>query len=156
MCKIYKEESMVKRIIMGLCLIVMLLTACSSAAPTTGDLKDFGTVCDKANDGKRIAAVGYLRFPDSITGTDNVVLRLYNSSDFTGATIGVTVNFGTQPNQVELVQDQFKDSDLKVHLSNGQATIYGTKVKVSGDVYFPVVAQEFACGLDNPLVEGAN
>ena len=147
---------MVKRLVIGLCLMVLLLTACSAAAPTTGVLKDFSSVCEKANDGKRIAAVGYLRFPDSFTGTDNVVLRFYNASDFSGAPIGVTVNFGTQANQVEPVQDQFNDSDLKVHLTNGQAAGLGTKVKVSGDVYFPIVAQEFACGLDNPLLEGTN
>ena len=27
------------------------------------------------------------------------------------------------------------------------------KVKVSGDVYFPLVGQTFACALSNPLVE---
>jgi hypothetical protein len=145
---------MVKRSFIALCLMVMLLSACSAAtAPTVGVLKDFGSVCDKANDGKRIAAVGYLRFPDTINGTDSVVLRFYNSSDFSGAPIGVTVDFGTAANQVELVSDQFTDNDLKVHLSNGQVAGFGTKVKVSGDVYFPLVAQEFACGLDKPLVE---
>ena len=147
---------MLRRWILSACVLVCLITACASAAPTTGELKDFASVCDKANDGKRIAAVGYLRFPDSFTGSDNVVLRMYNVNDFSGSPIGVTLDFGTNANQVEPVTDQYQDSDLKVHLSNGQVTQFGTKVKVSGNVYFPLVSQDFTCGLDNPLVEAAN
>jgi len=30
---------------------------------------------------------------------------------------------------------------------------YDTLVRVSGKVYFPLVEQEFACGLENPLIE---
>lgn len=147
---------MSKRWLLLFSVIALLLTGCGSAAPTNGDLKDFTAVCDKANDGKRVAVMGYLRFPDSFTGSDSVVLRLYNASDFSGAPIGVTVNFGTKTNQVEPVTDQFSDSDLKVHMTNGQVAQLGTKVKVSGTVYFPLVSQEFACGLDNPLVDPSN
>jgi hypothetical protein len=32
----------------------------------------------------------------------------------------------------------------------------GAKVKVSGQVYFPIVEQVFACGLENPLIEQIN
>ncbi len=144
---------MVKRWLLLFSMIILLLSGCSSAAPTTGDLKDFSAVCDKANDGKRVAVMGYLRFPDSFTGSDSVVLRLYNASDFSGSPIGVTVSFGTKTNQIEPVKDQFSDSDLKVHMTNGQIATVETKVKISGSVYFPLVGQEFACGLDNPLVD---
>ena len=144
---------MLRRLIFILSLMALLLGGCSTAAPTTGDLKDFSAACDKANDGKRIAIVGYLRFPESFTGSDNVVLRMYNASDFSGSPIGVTVDFGTKANQVEPVKDQFSDNDLKVHMANGQVAGLGTKVKVSGTVYFPLVSQEFACGLYNPLVD---
>ena len=147
---------MIRRWILSTCILVCLITACAGAAPTTGESKDFANVCDKANDGKRIATVGYLRFPDSFTGSDNVVLRLYHADDFSGSPIGVTLDFGTSANQVEAVTDQYQDSDLKVHLSNGQVSPFGTEVKVSGNVYFPLVSQDFACGLDNPLVESAN
>ena len=68
---------------------------------------------------------------------------------------GVQTKFGAQPNQVENVADHFTDADLKVHQSDGQIVAYGTKVRVSGTVYFPIVAQEFACALENPLVAAA-
>ncbi len=143
---------------LSMILFIFVLTACSSgpaAAPTVGQVKDFANACDKANDGQRIAVTGYLRFPDSFTGSDSVVLRLYEQDDYSGKPIGVQVNFGDQPNQVTTVGDNYTDKDLKVHLANGQVAGYGTSVKVSGKVYFPLAAQDFPCALENPLVEAA-
>ncbi len=134
-------------------LIALALAACSQPAPTVGEAKDFAAACDKANDGKRIAVEGYLLFPDSFTGDQSVILRMFESTDFNGTPIGVEIDFGAQPNQVETVSDQFSDEDLKVHLADGQVATYSTKVKVSGKVYFPLVDQDFDCGLSNPFVE---
>ena len=147
---------MSRRLLITLSLIVGLLAACSQPAPTVGEAKDFAAVCDKANNGKRVAVEGYLRFPDSFTGDQSVVLRLYETDSFQGKPIGVQTEFGTQTNQVDKVTDQFSDSDLHVHLANGQTAGFGQKVKVSGSVYFPLVGQEFDCALENPLVEAAN
>ena len=72
--------------------LLVLCAACGGGAPeppTTGEAKDFASVCDKANEGKRVAVVGFLRFPEKFTGTSSVVLRLYGGSDYTGAPIGV-------------------------------------------------------------------
>jgi hypothetical protein len=52
-----------------------------------------------------------------------------------------------------MVPSSYADDDLQVHLADGQTVGYGTRVKVSGTVYFPMVAQDFPCGLENPLVE---
>lgn len=132
-------------------------TACSggSEPPTAAETKDFASVCDKANEGKRVAALGFLRFPEKFTGTSSVVLRLYGGSDYSGATIGVQTPIGNQANQVELAPKEFTDKDLKVHTSDGQVAGYGTRVKVSGKVYYPLVGQDFKCGLENPLIETA-
>ena len=132
-------------------------TACSggSEPPTAAEAKDFASVCDKANEGKRVAAVGFLRFPEKFTGTSSVVLRLYGGSDYGGATVGVQTPIGNQANHVELAPKEFTDKDLKVHTSDGQVAGYGTKVKVSGKVYYPLVGQDFKCGLENPLIETA-
>ena len=136
------------------CLIALILAACGGkAALTEGTSVDFASACDKANDGKRIAIVGYLRFPDSFTGDQSVVLRMYDTNDFSGKPIGVQTEFGTQANQVQMVKDQYTDSDLKVFLAQGQTTKYGDRVKVSGKVYFPLVGQEFDCSLEDPLIE---
>jgi len=138
--------------------LLIFCAACGSGSPeplTTGEMKDFASLCDKANEGKRVAVVGFLRFPEKFTGTRSVVLRLYGGSDYTGAPIGVQTMMGNQANQVELAPKEFTDKDLKVHTSDGQVAGYGTKVKVSGKVYYPLVGQDFKCGLENPLIESA-
>jgi len=121
--------------------------------PTAGEPKDLASVCDKANEGKRVAVVGYLRFPDKFTGTSSVVLRLYGSGDYTGAPIGVQTPIGQKANHAELAPKSFTDKDLKVHTSDGQVAGYGTRVKVSGKVYYPLAGQDFKCSLENPLIE---
>lgn len=140
---------------MGLMLFCAACGGGSSEAPTAGEMKDFATVCDKANDGKRVATVGFLRFPEKFTGTSSVVLRLYASGDYSGAPIGVQARIGDQASQVELAPKEFTDKDLKVHTSDGQVAGYGSRVKVSGKVYYPLVGQDFKCGLENPLIESA-
>lgn len=134
-------------------LVTFVLAACSEGPPTVGEHRDFGAVCEKANDGKRVSVEGYLRFPESFTGSLSAVLRLYQGADFTGTPIGVQTRIGTQANQMELPPKQYTDKDLKVHLSDGQVVGIGTKVKVSGKVYFPTVGQDFTCSLENPLIE---
>jgi hypothetical protein len=139
-------------------LLALVAAACGGGEqqpPTPGELKDFAAVCDKANEGKRVAAAGYLRFPDKFSGDRSVVLRMYQAADLAGKPVGVQTMIGKQANQVEAPPKQFTDKDLKVHLTNGQVAGLGTKVKVSGDVYYPVVGQDFQCALSNPLVEPA-
>jgi hypothetical protein len=82
-----------------------------------------------------------------------VILRLYEVDDLAGIPIGVQTRFGAEANQVEMVPDQYADDDLKVHVADGQVAKFGIKVKVSGKVYYPLVSQDFECGLENPLVE---
>jgi hypothetical protein len=145
--------------LIAISLTALALGGCSSSSqgpPTAGESKDFAAVCDKANDGKRVAVDGYLRFPDSFTGAQSVVLRLYKTADLSGQPIGMQTTMGNQANQVELAPKEYSDKDLKVHLSNGQIVGFGTKVRVSGDVYFPIVAQNFTCALSNPLIELAH
>jgi hypothetical protein len=150
----HRRLSMSLRQLVAIGLLSIMLTACGGGGPATaGEPKEFEAVCEKANDGKRIATEGYLRFPSSFTDSASVVLRLYKDTDFRSTPIGVETHFGTQANQLQNVNKEFSQNDLKVHLANGQTAGYGTKVKVSGTVYFPIVAQEFPCSLSNPLVE---
>jgi hypothetical protein len=138
--------------------LLIFCAACggsSSEAPTTGEPKDFASLCDKANEGKRVAVIGWLRFPEKFTGTRSVVLRLYGFGDYAGTPVGVQTMIGNQANQVELAPKEFTDKDLKVHKSDGQVAGYGTRVKVSGKVYYPLAGQDFKCGLENPLFESA-
>jgi len=138
--------------------LLIFCAACgggTSEPPTAGETKDFASVCDKTNEGKRVAVVGFLRFPEKFTGTSSVVLRLYAGGDYAGAPVGVQTRMGSQANQVELAPKEFTDKDLKVHTSDGQVAGYGTRVKVSGKVYYPLVGQDFKCALENPLIESA-
>lgn len=139
----------------GLLIFFVACGGSSSGPPTAGETKDFASVCDKANEGKRVAVVGFLRFPEKFTGTSSVVLRLYAGGDYTGEPIGVQTPIGNQANQAELAPKEFTDKDLKVHTSDGQVAGYGTRVKVSGKVYYPLVGQDFKCGLENPLIESS-
>ena len=148
---------MLSRVLALLCLAsILAVAACNEGPPTAGTPRDFATVCDKANDGKRVSLDGYLRLPDSFHGDSSVALRLYQGSKFTGTPVGVTMEFGSEPNHLDAIQDQYKDTDLRVHVANGQTVTYGSKVRVSGTVYFPVSGistADFDCGLSNPLVE---
>ena len=146
------------RRVLGVGLLSLFFAACGGGAPeppTAGEAKDFAAVCDKANEGKRVAVGGYLRFPEKFTGSQSVVLRLYEGGDYAGAPLGVQTPIGRQANQAELAPKQYTDKDLKVHTSDGQVAGYGTKVRVSGKVYFPLVGQDFKCALENPLIESA-
>jgi hypothetical protein len=138
-------------------LLILGLAACGGDEPATaGTETAFADVCNESNEGERVAVEGYLRLPDSFTGDFSVVLRLFETDSFEGTPIGVTARLGTEANQVENVPESYSDTDLKVHLSNGQVVGYGTKVKVSGKMYYPTVDQDFVCGLENLLIEPAN
>lgn len=140
---------------LGILMVVLLLTlvGCGdSGPPTVGESVAFADVCSSES-GARVATEGYLRLPDEFTGEQSVVLRMFETDSFDGTPVGVQIRFGDQANQIEMVQDQYSDEDLQVHLSDNQVAGYGTRVKVSGSVYFPMVAQDFTCGLENPLVE---
>ncbi len=144
---------MALRSLIAFSLVALIFAACESKPPTVGEPKDFEMVCSKANKGKRIAVEGYLRLPETINPKVGPVLRLYRTNDFNTVPIGVSTDFGTQPNHVETVPERYSHKDLKVHLANGQVVGFGTKVKVSGEVYFPLLEQEFPCAVSNPLVE---
>ncbi len=138
-------------------LIATALTvmACAPQTAHSGPLQAFANACDKPNEGQVIAVEGYLRLPDSFTASDSIELRLYSDLSFTGRPIGVTINFGNGPNEARRINSSYSDTDLKVHLADGTEIPFGTKVRVSGKVYFPVIKQDFDCGLENVYVERA-
>src|SRR5262245_40033879 len=127
--------------------LAALLVAACEGPPTVGQPQPFDNVCDKSDDGKRVAVEGYLRLPETITvltsrrggsSQEILVVRLFQSGQYSGTPIGVNFDFGADANQMdELPRPQYKDSDLKVHLANGQTASYGQRVKISGTVYFP-------------------
>jgi hypothetical protein len=94
--------------------LLMFCAACgvgSSEPPTPGEMKDFASLCDKANEGKRVAVIGFLRFPEKFTGTSSVMLRLYAGGDYAGTPVGVQTRIGNQANQVELAPKEYTDKD---------------------------------------------
>ena len=124
------ENSLAIRFCLAFSLLALSLTACSAAkTPAAGESVQFSNACDKANEGKNVAVDGYLRFPKSFTGSSDVILRLYETDSYDGASVGVQIDFGTQANQVKTVTDQYSDSDLTVFLANGHPAAFGTKVK---------------------------
>jgi hypothetical protein len=142
-----------RRLLFGLGLLV--LVACGQEAPTAGAEVPFAAACDKANDGERIALQGYLRLPASFTGDFSVILLMYETEALGGSPVGVSVRIGSEANQVDPVPTSYGDDDLAVHLSDGGTAGFGTPVRVSGTMYYPLVGQEFECALQNVLVEAA-
>ena len=136
-------------------LSALAIIACVPASPQPGELLGFTGACDKPNEGQLIAVEGFLRLPDSFDGMDTVVLRLYPDAAFTGIPIGATISFGSGPNQAEPIPGSYRDADLRLHLSNGQIVPFGTKLRVSGRMYYPVLTQDFTCGLQNLYLEEA-
>jgi len=149
-------KSVLRRLLAILGLSAIFLTACSQTAPTVGTSRSFAEACDESNDGQRIAVEGFLRLPDSITVNVGPILRLYETDSFLGTPIGVSLDFGSEPNQIDTVPDSYVDSDLNVHLADEQVAGYGTKVRISGKMYYPLADVDFECGLSNPLVELAS
>ncbi|HMO58629.1 MAG TPA: hypothetical protein PKA05_12465 [Roseiflexaceae bacterium] len=138
--------------LVALMLVALALGGCSDGPATPAETVAFASVCDRANDGKRVAVEGYVIFPDSFTESTSVILRMFEDEDLDGTPIGVQISFGTDANQVEEVADQYTDEDLRLHLADGEVVGYRTRINVSGKVYFPMVEQDFACGLASPYV----
>ncbi len=144
----------------SLTLMVLIVTsialiACAPSTAHPGELQTFATACDKPNEGQDIAVEGYLRLPDSFTGSQSIELRLYPDLSFTGKPIGVTMDFGDGPDEALRINSSYHDADLKVRLADGTEVPFGTRVRVSGTMYFPVVPQDFDCGLENVYVQRA-
>lgn len=84
--------------------LAAMLTGCADPAPTVGKLTELAQVCDRSNDGQRIAVAGYLKLPDEIP-VDNdisVLLEIRQSQDVKKLNnrVGVWTSYGTEPNQV--------------------------------------------------------
>lgn len=143
----------------SLLLLCCLLGACGeSGPPTPGTPIGFDTVCDKANDGKRVMLEGYLEFPQSFGAKDSsVMLRVRPSLDSWEKVVGIQANLGDATNNVAMPPLSFRKSDLKLHLADGKSAGYQDKVKVSGTMYLPssMAQVEFKCGLSNPLFEAS-
>ena len=159
--------------------ILFALTGCfKSEPPTVGQEMPFNSVCDKSNDGKRIAFEGFLTLPDHISSKDKVslLLEVRPSKDLKSPMrIGVWTSYGKEVNQLTFVETSFRSNkpnepgkisvnsssklsythqDLKVKTNEGKVVSYLDKVRVSGKVVFPsnppIISK---CLLNNPLIE---
>ncbi len=138
-----------------LLLLALSIGGCASSTARPGELQSFSTACDKPNEGVNIAVEGYLRLPDSFSGSRTIELRLYSDPSFSGKPIGVTLQFGNGPNQVRPITSSYRDEDLQVHLADGTGIPFRTRVRVSGVVIYPAFPQDFECSLENVYVERA-
>ncbi len=143
------------QLLLVITVIALCISACTAATSYPGLLQDFSNVCDRPNEGQQIAVEGYLRLPDTLTDASGVVLRLYPDLTFKAKPIGVSMKFGNGKDEAQKITSSFRDTDLKVRLADGIVVPFGTKVRVSGRMYYPLVPQDFNCGLENPYVEAA-
>jgi hypothetical protein len=137
-------------------LLAMHIAGCGeSGPPTVGTTVTFDTVCDKANEDKRVALEGYLDFPNQFKSKEiTIMMRLRHSPFAKDKVVGASVKLGTGPNHVALPPKAFTAKDVKVTANDGKTAGYADKVRVSGTMYYPIMAtQEFKCGLTNTLIE---
>lgn len=134
-------------------LAMLWLTACVPFTALPGTPQAFEEACSSPNEGVPIAVEGYLRLPPSLENTGSVILELFPDLSFEGKPIAVPVAFGDGPNQAHRVATAYRDDDLRVHLADGTEVPFGTRVRVSGRMYYVVTSEEFACGLENPYIE---
>lgn len=140
-------------------LLVMQLAGCGEEGPATvGELVTFDTVCDKANESKRVALEGYLDFPNEFKSKDlSIMMRLRAAPGAKDRVVGASVRLGTSPNNVAVPPKTFSVKDLKLTMNDGKTAGYADKIKVSGKMYYPIVAQDdFKCGLTNTLIESSS
>jgi hypothetical protein len=135
--------------------MLLALPACVPATAGPGTPQSFAFACAKPNEGRQIAVEGYLRLPPSLDNTKSVMLRLYPDPSFKGTPVGVPLLFGDKGNEARKISSSYHDEDLRVYLADGIAVPFGTRVLVSGRMYFPVTPQDYDCALRNPYVEAA-
>jgi len=144
------------RTISVLCAL-LCFAGCSEGPKTVGAPATFENVCDKSNDGKRLSLEGYLDFPSSFKSSEpSIMMRLRPAFDSRATVVGVSVQLGSGPNQVELPPKQFTPADIKLHAGDGKLAGFRDKVRVSGTMYLPssIAQVEFKCGLANTLIDG--
>lgn len=133
-------------------IVTVLLAGCATPAPTPAQEQPFASICDEANVGQRVGVRGYLRLPESNTGDFSVMLRLFETPEYTGQPIGVSVRIGPDAHEMDQLPGSYSHDDLHVRAADGEVVGYGDAVRVSGGVYVPTVEQDFACGLENVFV----
>jgi hypothetical protein len=117
----------------------------------------FAEVCNQV--GERVRLQGYPVLPDTVYEDDSYYdLYFYEDighyEDSTGDPhVWVRASIGSGANEVERVDvstEQFSDTDLALHVSEGDALIeYGDSARVSGDV----VEADGTCRLENIVIE---
>lgn len=141
-----------------------LLSGCDEA-PTAGAPKTLANVCDRANDGKRVALDGYLSLPSSFTegmSSESAPIVIRGDVPESGDVTFAWVPYGSGPNSMDKVPDTYSQKDLKVYTKDGAAIGYRDHVRISGTVAFPSRrpyevsspgGRLLDCGLNNPLIE---
>jgi hypothetical protein len=159
--------------------ILFVLAACNtkSEPPTVGKKVSFDRVCDRSNDGKRIAVEGFLTLPEKVSSQDtiSVLLEIRSVKDVNKpGRVGVWTRYGTALNQIAPIEtarrvpgstekaklqdwskakSSYTHADLKVTANDGKSIGYLDRVRISGKVGFPSNVSVSPCVLSNPLIE---
>ena len=148
----------------GALLAAVLLAGCSGP-PTVGAPMTLANVCERANDGKRVALEGYLSLPNSFTessGSLSAPVVIRGDLPLAGDVTFVWVAYGSVPNSMQKVGTKYGQEDLRVLAMDGGVVGYKDRVRVSGQVGFPSRrpyevnspgGRLLDCGLNNPLIE---
>lgn len=145
----------------GVIITGSLVAGCGMGGPPTpGELKTLASVCDKANDGKRLAVEGYLALLESFSersSSESAPLLIRATQQPGPNDIFVWMPYGTGPNSMDKLPARYSSDDLKVRTKDGVVVGSRDKVRISGTVTFPSQSPVPAakCGFNTPLVESA-
>lgn len=110
---------------------VLFLVGCSHPATTP---MTFDTAADAANNGQMVSIEGYARLPVSGIINDTMLIDLHQTADEKSPHIGIDVPIGSGANHLEEPPKDYKDSDMKLHASDGSLIAPTDKVRVSGEL----------------------
>jgi hypothetical protein len=135
----------------------MYLAGCGDGVPPgDGTVVTFDTVCDKGNEGKRVALEGFLDFPDRFNAkAATVVMKLKAAPTQTSRTIGARVKLNAGNNALAAPPDKYNENDLRAISHDGKPAGYRTRLKITGTMTYTdsLETRAFTCHLADTRIE---
>ena len=111
------------------------LTCIENKAPAIVEPIEVENVCRTESDGKIVAVKGYLTLPKEVfcrRGECSLELR---SKLYGGERIGIKVQVGNDPGQIDQLHSDYSNADLKLHTTTMIAG-NGDLVELTGKIWF--------------------
>ncbi|MCC7306883.1 MAG: hypothetical protein IT173_04910 [Acidobacteria bacterium] len=136
-----------KTIIRLLLVMVIFDAACIRKTDIMIEPIAFENVCGSESDGKTAAVKGYLWLPDKVSCRGSKCELELRSSRFGGDKIGIQVQIGDRPGQMERLHGDYSYADLKLHTTTGVAGNEAL-VELTGKIWFSDLLGAHQCWIE--------